>query len=563
MAPICPLCRAPCPAADGNDPPSCPACGIELPAQAEKLARRPARRGDYPVAAPFAPPPGGVGALRRPAAPARPRRKVRSFRKPRPPAWAAPVVYGGGALLVLLGLGLLVYCFAAGDEIPAEEGPGAPVVQGPSRGGPRTPPPPVAPGAKAPPGKDNEKGPADARPSQEKHGERAAPPSSPAPGGPPEVPLPKQQPEKGEPEPVVPPPQEVTPARPTPALVDDQRLTRPLTFKVLRPVLAATRPVAQKRLRLAVTPAHYDNMGELLTGLGEGYKFTQLTQADLYSLKKLSQFDVIFLTCSSTTALDTRLNYNFRMFVEKGGTLYASDLRFDNLAGAFPDYIDRKNLRTGAGSQTVSARVVNPGLRDVLGERIDLNFTSGGWRAAAFLRSKAVPYLEGEFRGSDGKPCRAPLLVKFSRKKGAVIFTSFHNAAQNSELEVKLLKYLVFTAVTTQLEGEVRKSLLAGGFEPHDTRRLSASAGEATPAQRYAHAGSGPLQFALGFEGKGAKLRLSLTAPGGRTLEHEDSASFILEVPGAPEGEWRFTVTAVEAPFANYPFTLTVGKRAS
>src|SRR5262245_23783855 len=51
-----------------------------------------------------------------------------------------------------------------------------------------------------------------------------------------------------------------------------------------------------KPMRLAISPPQYDDMGQLLTKLGEGYRYTQLQEADLGNLAKLKQFNVLFLT---------------------------------------------------------------------------------------------------------------------------------------------------------------------------------------------------------------------------------------------------------------------------
>ncbi len=73
--------------------------------------------------------------------------------------------------------------------------------------------------------------------------------------------------------------------------------------------------------------------------------------------------------------------------------------------------------------------------------------------------------MEGNYYAQDGgKPILARLLVKFRSGEGNVVFTSFHNAAQNNELERKLLKYLVFTAITAKQESKVNDLLLKEGF---------------------------------------------------------------------------------------------------
>src|SRR5437879_4309335 len=57
-----------------------------------------------------------------------------------------------------------------------------------------------------------------------------------------------------------------------------------------------------KPLRLAVTPKHYDDMGSLLDRLGEGYRHTPILMEDLLDVGRLSQYDVVFLTCDAWPA---------------------------------------------------------------------------------------------------------------------------------------------------------------------------------------------------------------------------------------------------------------------
>ncbi|MCI0459241.1 MAG: hypothetical protein L0Z62_19995, partial [Gemmataceae bacterium] len=345
-------------------------------------------------------------------------------------------------------------------------------------------------------------------------------------------------------------------------VLSDLPVIPPVQFEIVHPQFEPAKTTEPRTPRLAVTPSSFDEMGRLLVGLGRGYRYTLLTQPELNSPARLSQFDVIFLTCANSSWQDLRQNRTLRQYVERGGTLYASDLRLDALAGAFPDYIDRSQLGRSGDEQTVPARVVNPGLREVLGEAVKLRFNASRWKPAAFLPDKVTTYLEGEYRLLGGVKVQGPLLVKFAHGKGAVIFTAFHNSAQNSELERKLLEYLVFTAVTVQVESNMRKHMLASGFVPQDTARLAVTAGQTTPAHTYANPTVGPMQFALGFESKGVKVRLTLTGPRGQQVEHEDSKSFVVQIASASAGPWRWAVTADRAPFPNYPLTLTVGKPA-
>lgn len=337
----------------------------------------------------------------------------------------------------------------------------------------------------------------------------------------------------------------------------------PLQIKLLETV-KKTEKTTPRQLRLAVSEAMFDDMGKLLLELGEGYKFAELNENELLSLKRLKHYDVIFLTCKHSTASKLRQNEALRLFVENGGTLYASDLRFEALRGAFPDYIDPGPNFAG-DKQKLTATVVDPGLREVLGDSVTLNFDQRGWKPARFKRNLVKVYMEADYEPDPAFQLKETelsglLLVKFTCGKGSVIFTSFHNAKQNSEVERKLLKYLVFTAVTSFEETKVTKTMIQGGFSPQPAKRLSIGDEALKATHVYNHPKNGPLQFALGFSNAGAKLKLELVAPDGRKVEREGIASFVVEVDNAAAGDWRYTVTAVSVPYANFPFTLTVGE---
>ncbi len=100
-------------------------------------------------------------------------------------------------------------------------------------------------------------------------------------------------------------------------------------------------------------------MGKLLQTLGDGYKFETLPMDEFLRPESLDKFDVVFLTCNgwpSTwaeslgadgdrpgVAIGTarpdaikRCGETLRRFVERGGTLYASDMRDELVLWAFP-----------------------------------------------------------------------------------------------------------------------------------------------------------------------------------------------------------------------------------
>jgi hypothetical protein len=348
----------------------------------------------------------------------------------------------------------------------------------------------------------------------------------------------------------------------------------------------ASEPAVRASLRLAVTKPpnfeNWDDMGALLRNLGQGYQYTQISLDDLLESEKLEKYDVVFVACSPVPKTwvvrrvrpglreDTavfaarpdvvaRLNQSLRRFVAGGGTLYASDWQFDLLALAFPEMIDEAKVGRGE-VQKVAADVVDPGLRKRLGATIPLRFEKSDWRPAAFTGRNVTTYLKGEYRLTSGGRQSGPLLVSFPVDEGTVIFTSFHNEAQNNDVEKELLRYLVFTTVTAREESRVKRTMVRGGLSPQERNLLSASSGGQPVGDRYELAKAGRLQFALGFEDQGARLRLEVAGPDGRKEEKSDSKTFTIDIPDAKPGVWSYTVTPLAVPYKDFPFTLTIGE---
>lgn len=368
-----------------------------------------------------------------------------------------------------------------------------------------------------------------------------------------------------------------------PADAGDDQVAAPVPVEVTEPTPAPT------PLQLAVVycprdRAEYDDMGRLLKQLGQGYEYTPIHLNDLIDYDKIAQYDVVFLTCGTYTdpwledrplGRGVRANTEtrpmnretfdrakeaLRRFVGEGKTLYVSDQMYSLLAYAFDEYAGG-SLRADLGDkQTVEARIVDPGLSEALGQELSLRFDLPDWHPARFDHPEMTTYLEGRYKTLDGERETAPLLVKFPHEQGSIIFTSFHNEKQNSEKEFQLLKYLVFATVTAREASNVTKTMLAGGFSPKKQSLLSASAGSPTVSQTYRNRREGRLQFVLGFEDRGALLKLKVVGPDGTTREAEGTSTFKIEVDGAAVGDWKYTITAEKVPYENFPFNLTVGE---
>jgi hypothetical protein len=103
--------------------------------------------------------------------------------------------------------------------------------------------------------------------------------------------------------------------------------------------------------------------------------------------------------------------------------------------------------------------------------------------------------------------------------------------------------------------------MVRGGFSPAKQNLFSASAGAPSATTVYHADKAGHLQFALGFQNLGARLKLTVKSPSGKVLEQEGDATFTIDVPDAEAGDWQYTVTALKLPNENFPFTVTVGQK--
>ena len=104
-------------------------------------------------------------------------------------------------------------------------------------------------------------------------------------------------------------------------------------------------------------------------------------------------------------------------------------------------------------------------------------------------------------------------------------------------------------------------AIAEAGFEPVKSNLLSAPRGNPTVKKTYTHPRSGPLRVSLAFRSEGAKLGLDLVAPDGKGYHWEGEGSVILEAPYAAAGEWTATVTALQIPYENFPFSVTFGAK--
>lgn len=206
--------------------------------------------------------------------------------------------------------------------------------------------------------------------------------------------------------------------------------------------------------KIYVTSPHWDDIGEVLTSMGVVYEpFTGAYNCDL-----------LFVNCGTRDRLDQA---SLQHFVYVGGCLYSSDLTSSLIADAFPGM-----FRFGGSGRagTVAANVVDPELRQVVGNSTTVNFDMASWSVLEGCQGETL------VEAAQGTAYAGrPLMVEVEFGDGAVFYTSFHNRAQVSEQERVLLQLLVLKQISTSSKTsvvQVSQSLginLAGLKRPDDS----------------------------------------------------------------------------------------------
>lgn len=342
---------------------------------------------------------------------------------------------------------------------------------------------------------------------------------------------------------------------------------------------------------LAVTTPYWDDIGSVLTQMG--YSWTQISDTDLINASFLSQFDVVFANCNPYTYdYPEEASSSLQQFVQNGGSFYASDFAYTYIKAAFPGYITFHDGPHVGLAQWVTADVVDPGLANYLDpanppSTVDIEYDLDYWVPIKNISSAAKVHYRGTYStlssaglSVSGKETRTvtrqsesvyalaqesnkPLCVSFEPYGdggGRVIYTTFHNEPQQTEIEKKLLEYLVLIPSTSQEQQQVRQVMDSQKVFLVRTDINVIDPGEVSPLSSYMTSGASKLVFALAW--RGSTLRLSVYRPNGSLYSEVEGSSspIFIAIPDAEAGSWKYKVTGVDVPYNNYPYVVGIGE---
>ena len=217
----------------------------------------------------------------------------------------------------------------------------------------------------------------------------------------------------------------------------------------------------QEDAKIAVVSGDWDDIGGILKGLQieydayNGEDNFQETVGLLSDLEKLKEYDIIFFNCGADHedillgASSQAMITNLQMFVDQGGSVYASDYAFVYVEWPWPSAINfvGGDMNTSGPKMGVpgplQATVTDPALIGWLGKQsVSLNYDLPAWVAVESVPAATETHIIGSplFVGTG-----VPLMVSHTQGQGKVLYTTFHNEPQVTDDMVKILQFLVFS----------------------------------------------------------------------------------------------------------------------
>ncbi len=212
-------------------------------------------------------------------------------------------------------------------------------------------------------------------------------------------------------------------------------------------------PIGQD-FKIRVSSPGYDDIGAVLLNLG--LKFEQFNGN--------FNCNLLFLNCGSSDIPEPRIPMTYcapysdlqepklpdllEKYVASGNILYASDLTASLLVDTFPGLFSFRDY--GGLPEEHTAEVTDKELSIIVGYTIRITFDLGSWAVLESI-SKGETILRSKNSG-------LPIMVMVPYKQGKIFYTCFHNHAQISDTEEKLLKLLVLKQISVHKSQTIQQT---------------------------------------------------------------------------------------------------------
>lgn len=363
-----------------------------------------------------------------------------------------------------------------------------------------------------------------------------------------------------------------------------------IIFTVSMILISVISVQAGNYLTFAVTPSGYDDMGEILTEMDRTWH--ELSFQDLADYQKIKGYRGIFINSKKVPDKVVDNAYeNLRRYVSKGGVVYASDWAIDFIVKAFPGKINLygpEHLEGKRGDeQIIHADITHAGLAAYLDPsspplKLALKFDHSDWvvidKVADDVRTylkgdikiksfrEIIPYTDGsdndEYDGSNAKTIiNRPLLVSFAYGAGSVVYTGFHNGQQLTELQKKLLVYLMLIPETFKTLQLMKNGLESDNSDINFEEFIGTiNQGEISAPAFFAVPVTTDLIIAAGWEG--SEINLSVYSPDGQLYESISSSKppIVIEAENAVPGDWSYTIEGLNVPSIEYSYVVLAGQ---
>lgn len=330
----------------------------------------------------------------------------------------------------------------------------------------------------------------------------------------------------------------------------------------------------QRPLLLATTPVGYDDIGIVLNHLG--FSTVRIGFNALYDLTQLKRYDAVFVNCHQDLN-EFRDGQAVERFVAEGGILYASDYACSVIKAAFPQMLDFGFSGIFAFfGETIDAKVIDPTLADLVGSQIRLHFDLPAWRHVRSWHPSCRVYLvTGEWFG------QRALLVSFAYGRGFVVYTAFHNKAQPSEMERRLIEFLAIRPLTMRLSQQIAQEIarpvevgalgerkavgLLTGKQMVMQREIigTLSNAQSSPVYRFQLSQPSPLKVVVGWEGGEGEFILTLWSeaqPQRKWQQTAQAPPLVLTITEPlSTGSYCLQLVARKTPLSKTPFVIGIG----